>query len=190
MMESRTTAPSSTMTPDPRNGTRNLAVDLISGTDNGLGRWAFRSYVLRLDTILLGVDLPEFLIEVELRNQIDKLHIGFPIRTKRSYILPVAVELISEKSLAVLVAIRNDMLSKVAVALILKSCKCGRRKGSEHNPDCSRRCTAGSGRWHSQYLNTIHCCHSFIRRKYRYSAVVPSRSHGIPIPMWEFNARG
>ena len=69
----------------------------------------FGSYVLRRDHITLSIDLPVFFIQVELRDNIDQLHICFPIGTKSTYVLPVTIVLIRKDPLALCVAVWNDM---------------------------------------------------------------------------------
>ena len=66
---------------------------------------------------LLGINLPEFLIKIEFRNNIYQLHIGFPVGAEGSHILPVAVVFIGKKTLSLLVAIRDDMLAEIAAGL-------------------------------------------------------------------------
>ena len=85
--------------------------------DNTLVHNALRRYVLRRKIHAVGIDLPEFLIEVEFRYNIDQLHIGFPVRTKRPYILPISVVLIGKHPHSLCAAVRNDMLPEVTVRL-------------------------------------------------------------------------
>ena len=96
-----------------------LAVYLGSFTDDALLNNGIRGEILWLDNITLRVDLPVFLVQIELRNQVDELHICFPVRAECTDILPVAVVFICKETFSILVAIRDDMLTKITSALIL-----------------------------------------------------------------------
>ena len=61
------------------NGIRHLSVDLRTLSDDTFCDLCVRRDILRRDTVALCVDLPVFLIQVELRNNIDELHICFPV---------------------------------------------------------------------------------------------------------------
>ena len=76
--------------------------------------------ILRGQVRAVGIDLPEFFVEVELRNDIDQFHVRFPIRTERSHIFPIAVVLIGKQPVPFAVAVRNDMLSEIAVRLVFQ----------------------------------------------------------------------
>lgn len=71
--------------------------------------------ILRTNNIAFCINLPELLIKVELRNNIDQLHVCFPVRTKSTLIFPVSVKLVSEETLSVVTAIWKNMLSKITV---------------------------------------------------------------------------
>ena len=104
----------------PYNRIMYFSVNFSAFTDNAALYRSFGCNVLRADDIALGVDLPEFLIQVEFRNNIDQLHIGFPVRAQGSYIFPVSVEFISKQTLTVVLAVRKNMFSKVTALLILQ----------------------------------------------------------------------
>src|SRR5699024_1601125 len=96
----------------PYNRIMYFSVNFSAFTYNAALYRSFGCNVLRADYITLGVDLPEFLIQVEFRNNIDQLHIGFPVRAQGSYIFPVSVEFISKQTLTVVLAVRKNMFSK------------------------------------------------------------------------------
>ena len=96
-----------------------FSVYLCSFSDNALLHDGVRGQVLWLNNIAFRIDLPVFLVKIELRNQVDQLHVRFPIRAKCSDVLPVTVVLICKKTLASLMAIRDNMLAEIASALIL-----------------------------------------------------------------------
>ncbi len=75
-------------------------------------------YVLRRQNIALRVDFPILFIEIEYRDNIDQFHIGFPIGTERSDILPVSVVFIRKYAVPPLKAVGDDMLAKIACGLI------------------------------------------------------------------------
>ena len=90
-----------------------LSENLGAIADNTLVHNALWRYVLRRKIHAVGIDLPEFLIEVEFRYNINQLHIGFPVRTKRPYILPISVVLIGKHPHSLCAAVRNDMLAEI-----------------------------------------------------------------------------
>ena len=96
----------------------NLTVDLRAFPDNALFYYGFRSQILRLDIVTLGVDLPVLLVKIKFRDQIDQFHICFPVGTQCSDIFPVTVIFVSKQSLALFMAIRDDVFSEIAVALV------------------------------------------------------------------------
>ena len=71
------------------------------------------------DLLTLGIDLPVLLIQIEFRNNVDQLHIGFPVGAQSPHILPVAVILVCEDPPAVVVAVGDNVLSEVTARLIL-----------------------------------------------------------------------
>ena len=101
-----------------------FTIDFCSLTDDTLVHNCICGNILWRDHISLGVDPPEFLIKIKLRNDIDQLHICFPVRTKSSYIFPVAVVLISKKALPLLFTVRKDMFTEVTAILILQGDQC------------------------------------------------------------------
>ena len=80
--------------------------------------------ILRRDNISLCVNLPEFFIEIKFRNNIDQFHIGLPIRTQCSYILPVSIVFVGEKSFTFLLAVWKNMFAKITAVLILQRHQC------------------------------------------------------------------
>ena len=76
--------------------------------------------------IIFRIDFPELLIQVELRNNIDQLHICFPVGSECSDILPVSVVLIRNEPFALFMTVRNDMLCQ--------SRSCSARKASQVLP--------------------------------------------------------
>ena len=102
----------------------NFAIDFRTFADNALVCHGIFCNILRWNDITLGVDLPEFFIKVELRYDIDQLHIGLPVRSKCSHIFPVAIVFICKQSLSVLFTIRKNMFSKITVALIFQRDQC------------------------------------------------------------------
>ena len=76
-------------------------------------------YVLRRDYIALGIDLPVFLIKIKLRNNVDQLHIGLPVRSQSTYVLPVAVVFICKNAVSLSVTVRNNVLSEVTSGFVL-----------------------------------------------------------------------
>ena len=98
----------------------NLSVDLRALADQTAVCHCIRCDILRRDNISLGIDPPVFFIKIELRNNVDQFHIGFPIRSQSSNILPVSTVFVGKKSLPLVLTIRKDMLAKVTVALCLK----------------------------------------------------------------------
>ena len=77
-------------------------------------------YVLRRDNVPFRVDLPEFLIKIEFRYDIDQFHIGLPVGAQSSHILPISVVLIGKKPLPLLFAVGQDVLAEITVGLILQ----------------------------------------------------------------------
>ena len=97
-----------------------LAVNLSTLADNTAVNDSILRHILRTDDITSGIDFPEFFIEIELRNNIDQLHVCFPVGAKRSDIFPVAVELVRKQTFSVVAAVRQNVFSEVTARLILQ----------------------------------------------------------------------
>ena len=97
-----------------------FTVDFGSLTNDALIHNCILGNVLRRNHIPLGVNPPEFFIKIKLRNDIDQLHICFPVRTKCSNIFPVAIVLIGKKTLAFFLTIRKNMFTKITSVLIFQ----------------------------------------------------------------------
>ena len=83
---------------------------------------------LRRSVLCLRIDLPVFLIEIELRNDRDELHVGLPVGLQCSYILPVAIELIGIDLLSAIKEIWNNMLTEILARHILICDQCCTKK--------------------------------------------------------------
>ena len=99
-------------------GAMDFPIDFRPFPDNAPLCHGILCNILGLNGIAFGVNLPVFLIQVEFWDQINQLHIGFPIRAKGPHVLPVAVVLIREKTAAVLPAVWDNMLAEITVALL------------------------------------------------------------------------
>ena len=106
------------------NGIVYLSVNLGSLTDYALLHTAVVGEILRRLNLRFGVYLPILFIEVKLGNDIDKLHICFPVGIESSDILPVSVKLVCVKQTSLLVTPGYHMLTEVEIGLLLKRCKC------------------------------------------------------------------
>ena len=94
-------------------GISDFSVNFGTITDNAaLHNCLFRN-ILRWQSRTVRIDLPELLVKIEFRNQVDQLHIGFPVRTKSSHVFPIAIILVCKKPFTILMAVRNHMLSKI-----------------------------------------------------------------------------
>ena len=98
-------------------GIINLSGNLTSLAHDAPLDQAFRSNVLRREDLALRVDLPVFLIQIELRHDVNQLHIGFPVGIQGSHILPVAVKFIRIHRGAIFMAVGDDMFSEIQVGL-------------------------------------------------------------------------
>ena len=88
-------------------------------TNDTLVHFCISSNILWCKDITLGIDFPVFFIQIKLRNQIDELHISFPVRTKGSYIFPVSVVFVCKNTLPLIKAVWDHMHTKVTVLHIL-----------------------------------------------------------------------
>ncbi len=96
-----------------------LTVNLTAVSYDGTKHLTGRAVILRRQRLYIGIDLPVFLIQVEFRNDVNELHIRFPVGRQRTNILPVAVKLIGKQPLTLISAIRNDVLAKIKPGSIL-----------------------------------------------------------------------
>ena len=71
--------------------------------------------ILRRLVIRFSIYLPELFIQIKYRNDINQLHICFPVGMKCSNILPISIKFIAEYSVTTLMTIWNDMHTKVAI---------------------------------------------------------------------------
>ena len=99
-------------------GIGHLSADLCPVPDQAPVQPRIRRNVLRRNDIILRIDLPELLVQIEFRHDIDQLHVGFPVRAECPDILPVTIEFICAQIPAAVEAVRNDMLAKITVFLL------------------------------------------------------------------------
>ena len=77
--------------------------------------------ILWLDHIVIRINLPEFLIQIKFRNDIDQFHVSLPVGSQCSNILPVAIEFIRITIMRTIMYIRNNMHTEITSRLILQS---------------------------------------------------------------------
>ena len=100
-------------------GVDHVAVNLCALADDAALNLRLAVHILRRNHIALGVDTPVFLVQVELRNNVDQLHVGLPVGAERSHILPVAVVLVRKDTVTAGMAVGDNMFSEVTSGLVL-----------------------------------------------------------------------
>ena len=89
------------------------SVDLTAVSYDGAGDLTVRTVILRRKRFHIGINLPVLLIQIELRHDVNQLHVRFPVRGQCSDILPVAIEFICKKTLSLIMTVRDDVLAEI-----------------------------------------------------------------------------
>ena len=103
----------------PNHRILHLTIYLAALTNQAFAHHGLFWYILGRNDISLCIDSPELLIEIKFRNNIYQLHISFPVRTQSPHVFPIAIILISKQTLLFIMAVWQNVHTKVAVILIL-----------------------------------------------------------------------